>query len=223
MTPVFDPNDPGPSPEVPDDSEDEYVEPELTPQEREQREADEQKRAPRSVDEANFELLVADEVLGENDDPMRDRYQLRDGAVRAEGHDTTRVYRGGRWVNVRAEPYIAKAHEIAPPPPKQAWKPPPDRTPRREPCPVFVERFVPAKDIHTEIENALDLHAINRDRIAMAFRDGRPNEARRRVRRLLRDALLDMWANGRSAKLIAQDLGCSRQALETLMGNAPRK
>jgi hypothetical protein len=196
---------------------------EADPQEREQREADEQKWAPRSVEEANFELLVADEVLGENDDPMRDRYQFREGVVRAEGHDTTRVYRGGKWVNVRAEPYIAKAHEHAPPPDKRSEPLPPDPTPRREPSSIFNDRFVPPKNTHTEIEDALERHGINRDRIAMAFRGGRPNKAGKQARQRLRYALLDLWAKGLRAELMADDLGCTRKALETLMGNAPRR
>jgi hypothetical protein len=196
-------------------------------QKREQRKADEHKRAPRNVDEANFELRVADEVLGENDDPMRDRYQVRDGITRAEGHDTTRVYnpQKKKWVNKRAESFITAAHKIAPPPPKRSEPLPPDPTPgrRREPSSIFVDRFEPPKDIHREIEDALERHDINRERIAWVFRGGRPNEARARARRLLREALLPLWGKGRSAKLMAEDLGCTEPALRTLMGNAPRK
>jgi len=202
---TFDPNDPV-----------------LTPQQCEQHEANVEERAPRSADEANRPLILADEILGDSDEnaSTRNRFQVRPGVTRAENRDTTRVYQSRSWVDKSAEPYVSRAHKITPPPPHQSEPLPPDPTPRRS---SLGEEFEPRRDVHTEVEDSLGHHKLSRERIAAAFRDGRPNEARKRLRRQVRDALLEIWANGGSAKLVADDLGCSRQKLYTLMDGAPRR
>jgi hypothetical protein len=58
---------------------------------------------------------------------------------------------------------------------------------------------------------------ISRDDVRSAFAPGRPTAERRITRRALREALRDLYADGSRHDLLAAELGCSRQALHTLM------
>jgi len=58
---------------------------------------------------------------------------------------------------------------------------------------------------------------ISREDVLVAFAPGKPNARRRVLRRALREALCDLYADGSRHDLLAADLGCSRQALHTLM------
>jgi hypothetical protein len=75
-----------------------------------------------------------------------------------------------------------------------------------------------AEGVAGEVESALNAHELNDDDVRAAFSGGRPTAHRRALRARVRDALTTMYEDDRSRVLMAQALGCSRQALHKLMG-----
>src|SRR5947209_4664023 len=132
---------------------------------------------PRNEEEANSELQLAEEVLGD----ASGRFHVQDGITRTEtrrrkGHDRTRVYIGGKWVSRRAESYIQAAHEIAPPPPNRSEPLPPDPYPGRRWEPDRNGELVPPRGINVEMGEAVSRYAICREQMVIALRGGRPND-----------------------------------------------
>jgi hypothetical protein len=90
----------------------------------------------------------------------------------------------------------------------------------REPATLFLREHDPTltpEGVAAEVAQVLDTAGIDNDATRRAFAGGRPSRARIELRARIRVALTPSYEDNRSRDLIAQALGCSRQALHGLM------
>lgn len=74
-----------------------------------------------------------------------------------------------------------------------------------------------AEGVTAEIAELLEPYGLALAEARGAFPSGRPNVEIRALRRVVSEALAPTYEDGRNRKLMAQALGCSRQALHSMM------